>query len=58
MQVAEVEAFVAHLADEYGAPKEWTRGYIQQFLGGSAGGRALGVEGVAVPKQQAKRMAS
>lgn len=45
-QADAVDSLVSHLVEEYGAPREWTQAYIQQFLDSAAAGQRLGVEGL------------
>ncbi|KAL3683050.1 hypothetical protein R1sor_001072 [Riccia sorocarpa] len=41
-QKEEVDRFIGHLVQEYGAPQEWTKDYIRQFLDTSATKSRLG----------------
>ncbi|OAE34006.1 hypothetical protein AXG93_3891s1190 [Marchantia polymorpha subsp. ruderalis] len=41
-QKDEVDRFIGHLVQEYGAPQEWTNAYIRQFLDTSATKSKLG----------------
>ncbi|CAI5527563.1 unnamed protein product [Closterium sp. Naga37s-1] len=44
-----VNAFVAHLVDEFGAPREWTHCYIRQFLDAASDGHAIALNGPSPP---------
>jgi hypothetical protein len=43
-----VERLVCHLVEEFGAPRQWTRDYLKQFLQSSAG-RSNSLSGTVSP---------
>ncbi|CAI5946542.1 unnamed protein product [Closterium sp. NIES-64] len=47
-----VNAFVAHLVDEFGAPREWTHRYIRQFLDAASDGHAIALNGPSPPSDR------
>ncbi|GJP31353.1 hypothetical protein CLOM_g11995 [Closterium sp. NIES-68] len=47
-----VNVFVAHLVEEFGAPREWTQRYIRQFLDASSDGHAIALNGPVPPSDR------
>ncbi|CAI5469291.1 unnamed protein product [Closterium sp. Yama58-4] len=47
-----VNAFVAHLVDEFGAPREWTHRYIRQFLDAASDAHAIALNGPSPPSDR------
>jgi chromosome segregation ATPase len=52
-----VERLVCHLVEEFGAPRQWTRDYLKQFLQSSAG-RSNSLSGTGVPSHSLDREAA